>query len=160
MHNLKINMSLSFKNLILILLILLSGTETFGQEITIELAHNIKYGNIDKLEKLTSNELINECLSVGNSKKYNYLAISIKLKSMKSLKYFIEKGANIEGVCADKTPLMYAAKYGQLEMVKYLIEKGADYNATYRGRKAISYAREFNNSEIRKYLKEHQKLNN
>ena len=131
-------MNLSFKNLILILLTLLIGIESFGQELTIEIAHFIKYGNTDKFENFTSSELINECVSVTNGKKYNYLAISIKLKSMKSLKYFIEKGANIEGVCADKTPLMYAAKYGQLEMVKYLIEKGADPNATYRGNKALN----------------------
>ena len=70
---------------------------------------------------------------------------------------FVEKGANIEGVCADKTPLMYAAKSGQLEMVKYLIEKGADPNASYRGNKALNYAKQFNHPEIKKYLKE-QKL--
>ena len=150
-------MNSSIKNLILILLISLIGIASFGQELTIEIAHNIKYGNTDKLEKFTSSELINECVGVASSKKYNYLAISIKLKSMKSLKYFIEKGANIEGVCADKTPLMYAAKYGQLEMVKYLIEKGAYLNASYRGKTALNYAKQFNQPEIKKYLKE-QKL--
>jgi len=147
-------MNSSVKNLILILLISLIAIASFGQELTIEIAHNIKYGNTEKLEKITSAELINECVGVANSKKYNYLAISIKLKSMKSLKYFIEKGANIECVCADKTPLMYAAKYGQLEMVKYLIEKGADLNASYRRNTALNYARQFNHPEIKKYLKE------
>lgn len=147
-------MNLSFKNLSLILLTSLIGIESYGQELTVEIAHAIKYGKTDKFENFTSPELINECVSVANGKKYSYLAISIKLKSMKSLKYFIEKGANIEGVCADKTPLMYAAKYGQLEMVKYLIEKGADLNASYRGNKAINYAKQFNHTEIKNYLKE------
>ena len=125
-----------------------------GQELTVQVANNIKYGKTEKLEKLIAAERINECVGVVDSKKYNYLAISIKLKSMKSLQFFVEKGANIEGVCADKTPLMYAAKYGQLEMVKYLIENGANLTATYKGRTAYYYARHFNHSEIRKYLKE------
>jgi len=149
-------MNSSIKNMILTPLILLIGIASFGQELTLEIAHNIKYGNTEKLEIYTSPELINVCLGTKKSKKYNYLTMSIKLKSMKSLKYFIEKGANIEGVCADKTPLMYAAKYGQLEMVRYLIEKGADLNASYRRNTAYDYARKFNHPEIKKYLKEHE----
>lgn len=125
-------MNSSIKNLILILLVSLIGMTSFGQELTNETAINIKYGRTEKLKKFTSAELINACVGVADSKKYNYLTISIKLKSIKSLKYFIEMGANIERVCADKTPLMYAAKYGQLEMVKYLVEKGADLNASLR----------------------------
>jgi ankyrin repeat protein len=150
-------MNSRIKNLILILLVSLIGITSFGQELTNETALNIKYGKIEKLKKFTSAELINACVGLADSKKYNYLVISIKLKSMKSLKYFIEKGANVERVCADKTPLMYAAKYGQLEMVKYLIEKGADPNASYRGNKTLNYAKQFNHPEIKKYLKE-QKL--
>ncbi|NNC70397.1 MAG: ankyrin repeat domain-containing protein [Flavobacteriaceae bacterium] len=137
-----------------ILLVSLVAGPTLGQELTVQVANNIKYGKTEQLEKLTTAERINECVGVKDSKKYNYLAISIKLKSMKSLRFFIEKGADIENVCADKTPLMYAAKYGQLEMVKYLIENGADLNASYRGKTTYYYARHFHHSEIRKYLKE------
>jgi len=147
-------MNSSIKNLILILLVSLIGIASIGQELTNGTALNIKYGNTEKLEKFTSAELINACVGVADSKKYNYLVISIKLKSMKSLKYFIEKGANIERVCVDKTPLMYAAKYGQLEMVKYLVEKGANLNTSFRGNKALDYARQYNHHEIKKYLKE------
>ena len=147
-------MSSSIKNQILILLVSLIGVTSFGQELTNETALNIKYGKIEKLKKITSAELINACVGVANGKKYNYLVISIKLKSMISLKYFIEKGANIERVCADKTPLMYAAKYGQLEMVKYLVEKGANLNSSFRGNKALDYASQYNHHEIKKYLKE------
>ena len=147
-------MNSSIKNLILILLVPLIGVTSFGQELTNETAINIKYGKTEKLKKFTSAELINTCVGVADSKKYNYLTISIKLKSMKSLKYFIEMGANIESVCADKTPLMYAAKYGQLEMVKYLVEKGADLNASFRGNKALDYARQYSHHEIKKYLSE------
>lgn len=124
-----------------------------GQELTNDIAVSIKYSKIDKLEDLIANTSIDACLGVKGGKKYNYLAMSIKLKSMKSLKFFVERGADIENVCADKTPLMYAAKYGQLEMVKYLVEKGADIEVTYKGNRAINYARRHHHREIAKYLK-------
>lgn len=144
------------KNIILILLISIIGITSYGQELSVKIVHNIKYGNTGILDKLISDGQINECLGVGDSKKYSYLAISIKLKSFESLQYFIERGADIEGVCADKTPLMYAAKYGQLEMVKYLVEKGADLNASYKGKTALNYANQFHHREIKKYLKEQE----
>ncbi|MGB5497712.1 MAG: ankyrin repeat domain-containing protein [Maribacter sp.] len=142
------------KNVILILCIALLGITSYGQELTVITAHNIKFGNTGILDKLISDEQINECLGVADSKKYSYLAISIKLKSIESLRYFIERGADIEGVCADKTPLMYAAKYGQLDMVKYLVEKGANLNTSYEGKTAYHYAGRFNYPKIRRYLKE------
>ena len=109
------------------------------------------------MKDLIAADRINECVGVGDSKKYNYLAISIKLKSMKSLRYFIENGANIEGVCADKTPLMYAAKYGRLEMARYLVQKGADLNATYKGQNALSFARQFGQRDVAKYIIEQKR---
>lgn len=146
-------MSAGYKYLILILLSVLIGLPTHGQELTAVLANDIKYARIDKLEKYASPANINECLGVRNSKKYNFLAISIKLKSLKSLKFFVEKGADIENVCDDKTPLMYAAKYGQLEMFKYLVEQGADLDLSLRGNRALTYARRYNHREIVNYIK-------
>lgn len=134
------------------------GGTAYGQELTNLVATHIKYGHTEKLEALIAPELINECLQVKDAKKYNYLAVSIKLKSMKSLQYFVENGADIENVCDDKTPLMYAAKYGQLAMAKYLVEKGADLHTSIRGYTALDYARKFGHAGIRKYLK--QQVNN
>ena len=145
------------KQLILLPLISLIGFASYGQELTNKIVWNIKYGRTENLKNLITEYRINECLGVADSKKYNYLAISIKLKSMKSLRYFVENGADIEGVCADKTPLMYAAKYGQLEMVEYLVQKGADLSATYKGKTTLSYARQFHHRDIIKYLKERKK---
>ena len=131
----------------------LLGLTCYGQELTSKMAWSIKYGRSENLKHLIIPERIDECVGVGDSKKYNYLAISIKLKSMESLRYFVENGADIEGVCADKTPLMYAAKYGQLEMLQYLVAQGANLNATYKGKTALSYARYFRRREIVKYLR-------
>ncbi len=149
-----------FRHPLLIILISLIGLSCYGQESTNTAVIHIKYGNIDKLQKLITPQLINACVVVEDSKQYNYLALSIKLKSMKSLQFFIENGADIEHVCADKTPLMFAAKYGQLEMVKYLVEKGADINASYKGNKAIDYSRKYNHYNITRYLRKQIKALN
>lgn len=150
-------MNSSIKHMILLALIPLIGITCYGQELTNEIVWSIKYGRTENLKHLITVDHINECVGVADSKKYSYLAISIKLKSMKSLRYFVENGADIEGVCADKTPLMYAAKYGQIEMVEYLVQKGADLRATYKGKTALSFARQFYQREIIKYLKQQQK---
>ncbi|PQJ21742.1 ankyrin repeat domain-containing protein [Tenacibaculum sp. SG-28] len=125
-----------------------------GQELDKETLRNIYEGNTAGLAALTQKEAINKCYSVkGNS--YSILAISIKMKQMKSLQYFTEKGADINKVCMEKTPIMYAVKYGQLEMVKYLTEQGATLNTqTSRGRTALDYAKKYEQSEIEAYLKE------
>jgi len=142
------------KRLVLIVLIFGLATTCYGQELTSKIAASIKYGRTENLEHLVTQGRVNECVGVADSKKYSYLAVSIKLKSMVALRYFIENGADIEGVCADKTPLMYAAKYGQLEMLQYLVAQGADLNATYRGRTALSFARRFGRRDSIKYLRE------
>ncbi len=142
------------KQLVVMAMLSLFGITCYGQELTSEIAWSIKYGRTENLEHLIAAGHIDECVGVADSKKYNYLAISIKLKSMESLRYFVENGADIEGVCADKTPLMYAAKYGQLEMLQYLVARGANLNASYRGKTALSFARQFRQRYIIKYLRE------
>ena len=156
-HSLISIMNSRLKQLLLIALITTIGCTSYGQDLTNKIAWSIKYGHIENLKHLITVDRINECVGVADSKKYNYLAISIKLKSMKSLRYFVENGADIEGVCADKTPLMYAAKYGQIGMVQYLVQKGADLGATYKGKTALGFARQFYQREIIKYLKQQQK---
>lgn len=135
------------------MLLFLVSIPALGQELNDVTARAIKYGHLWRLDKFIHSENLNECVYVGNSKKYNYVALSIKLNSMSSLKYFVKKGADIEGVCANKTPLMYAAQYGHLNMVKYLLDQGAQINRSIHGLTASDYARQFNNHAIRKYLR-------
>lgn len=142
------------KQLLVLVMISLMGITCYGQELTREIAWSIKYGRTENLKPLVEQGRIDECVGVADSKKYNYLAISIKLKSIESLRFFVENGADIEGVCADKTPVMYAAKYGQLEMLQYLVDQGADLKATYKGKTALSYARYFRQRDIVKYLRD------
>ena len=132
----------------IILAILFSGGLVFTQELTKEVAWAIKYGHTEYLDEWIPSSEINACLEVGSKKTYNYLAVSIKLKSLKSIQYFVARGAAIEAVCEWKTPLMFAAKYGQVEIAKYLIEQGADPRKKIKGYSAFDYAKKFKNYEL------------
>ncbi|NND16149.1 MAG: ankyrin repeat domain-containing protein [Eudoraea sp.] len=136
-----------------VLLVCFIGLNTYGQKLTKDVAWAIKYGHTEYLDEWIPDEEINACLDVGSRKTYNYLAISIKLKSLKSLSYFVRRGADIEKVCEVKTPLMFAAKYGQLDMIQYLLEKGGDPGKKIRGYSALYYARKFKHYEIYKWLR-------
>lgn len=119
----------------------------------------IRNGDIDTLSRLISDDTINSCFYQGFEYQ-NYLVVSISLKSIEALKFFVEKGANLEATCAKKTPLMYAVKYGELEMVKYLLDKGANINAINKGNTVLNYAQNYKHPEIEKYLKEFISKNN
>ncbi len=123
-----------------------------NQKISKQTLEAIKSGNTELLNKIIDKTNINDCFEIkGNS--YNYLTISIKMKQLKSLKYFIDNGAKIESKCSNKPPLIYAVKYGQLKMVKYLIEKGANVNTkSSKGKTALDYAIKYKQHKIAKYL--------
>ena len=125
-----------------------------SQNISGEVLSAINKGNSSVLDQNISEETLNTCFDLKESS-YNYLAISIKMNKMESLKYFVEKGADLEHVCTGKTPLMYAVKYGQMEMVKYLIEKGAKISTeTSKGKTALDYARKYKQKEIEEFLED------
>ena len=134
----------------------LFATLANAQESNKEMLYAIKQGDAAQLDTLIDTNNINECLEIGESS-YNYLAISIKLKSLKSVAYFLDKKADIEGECTGKTALMYAAKYGHLDIAKYLIKRGADVKTTYNGRSARDYANRYQHSDISDYLTEVEK---
>ena len=139
---------------ILLLITLLTLHLSFTQELTKEEAWAIKYGHTEYLDEWIPADEINACLEVeGSRKTYSYLAISIKLKSLKSVQYFIARGAEIEGVCEWKTPLMFAAKYGQLDIANYLIEEGADPRKKIKGYSSFDYARKFKQYDLYRQMK-------
>ena len=84
---------------------------------------------------------------------HSLLGIAIKEKANTSFDYLIAKGANVEKACAGKTPLMYAAKYGNLAIAKALIKAGAMPNAeNSKGQKALDYAIKHEQKELQAYL--------
>ncbi|MFC5046252.1 ankyrin repeat domain-containing protein [Aquimarina hainanensis] len=125
---------------------------SIAQDISKELLLAIRNGDTETLNTHVTADELDTCFSLKNSQ-YNYLAISIKTNSLTAIKYFIEKGANIERICTTKTPLMYAVKSGNIAIVKYLISKGANIDAqTPRGATAIDYADKYKQTEIKAYL--------
>ena len=118
-----------------------------------EVLNAIKDENIDKLKRIVLKSSLNNCYETAFDMS-NLIVVSIYENSLKSLIYFVKSGADIEHICANKTPLMYAAKLGKLEMLKYLIEQGANINAvSTKGKTALSYSIEYKRPEIEAYLK-------
>ncbi len=111
----------------------------------------IKSGNVETLEALVNSETLNDCFFM-DEESGNYLVHCITYESLPSLKFFVEKGADLELVCERKTPLMYAVKYGELDMVKYLVEQGASLEASNHGKTPLSYSRNYEHPEIEDYL--------
>jgi ankyrin repeat protein len=78
--------------------------------------------------------------------------------SLESLKFFIDRGANLNyqdnyGISL----LMYAACYGHLDILQFLVEKGADTNLLDKyGLTAIHHAAIHNQLEVIKYF--HDKI--
>jgi ankyrin repeat protein len=81
---------------------------------------------------------------------------------MDTARALIEAGASIEGKSASGlTPLMNAARVGQLEMVRYLLDVGADVQRRFQelrwepSRSALDFAVEGGHEEVAAYLLEH-----
>lgn len=133
---------------------LLVSSMVFSQAINEKLKQSIETDNTEELQKelKTQNYTLNECFQL-KEKPYSLFAIAIKLEREKIFNYLIGKKADINKICEDKSPLMYAVKYGNLKFVKKLVEVGADINlVNEEGRTAIDYAKKYEQKEILEYL--------
>ena len=123
-----------------------------AQEITSEIKMMFKNDDITNFKKVISHEMINKCYSIENSS-YSLLALSIKMDRPKIFNKLIEEKANLHLICDDKSPLMYAAKYGNADFTQKLLEKGVDKNQkSAKGNTALYYANKYSHSEIIKML--------
>ena len=76
-------------------------------------------------------------------------------KNLHDIKYFLQKGANINARCRihNVTPLIAVTIRGYTEIAMYLIEKGADIHLeTHHGNTALDYAIDNLRTEIAVYL--------
>ncbi|MBS1549535.1 MAG: ankyrin repeat domain-containing protein [Bacteroidetes bacterium] len=136
------------KNVKWLYLLMLLGNIMYGQELNKEQVSAFKEDNVVQFQKSFSDNQINQCFMIKEGS-YNPLVISIKLETKNVFKYLLEHGADVNKICDNKTPLMFAAKYGKLEMVKQLLAKGAqkDLKNT-KGYTALDYAKRENFQEI------------
>lgn len=142
------------KKFILITSFLVSSL-VFSQRITDKMKQAFETDNPTALvEELKSQKLnINDCFEL-KEKPYSLFAISIKMDKQKVFSELINQKADLNKICEDKSPLMYAVKYGKLSMVKQLVEAGADVNVrNSEGANAFYYAQKYEQKEIEEYLK-------
>ena len=122
-----------------------------AQKVTSNIRYALKKDNAQALKKELRKDNLNNCFAVDNST-YTLLNLALKLNSKDCFLLLLKEKANVNKVCAGKTPLLYAAKYGRLEMAKLLIKNGADAKITYRGRTALAYAKKYKNTALVTYL--------
>ncbi|MCY0978794.1 ankyrin repeat domain-containing protein [Chryseobacterium wangxinyae] len=123
-----------------------------AQELSTEHKQMLKYDDAGNFTKLVSKENINICYK-NEENSYSLLALSIKLNSKKVFQKLLDDKADLEKVCDGKTPLMFAAKYGNAEFAKKLLENGAKKEAkTEKGYTALDYAKKYEKSDVIKLL--------
>ncbi|WP_262149326.1 ankyrin repeat domain-containing protein [Chryseobacterium foetidum] len=123
-----------------------------AQELSDEHKKMISYDDTEDFAKLVNKENINLCYKTKDAS-YSLLALAIKADRPKMFQKLLDNNADLEKVCDGKTPLMFAAKYGNTEFAKKLIEKGANKSAkTERGYTALDYAKKYEKPQIIKLL--------
>lgn len=123
-----------------------------GQELTDAHKKMLKYDDAASFQSLVNKDNISTCHQIENIS-YSLLALSIKMNSSKIFQKLISEKADLEKVCDGKTPLMFAAKYGNTEFAKKLLENGAKKETkTDKGYNALDYAKKYNKPEIIKLL--------
>lgn len=127
----------------------------FSQKITDKMKSAFETDSpVALVEELKSQKLnINDCFEL-KEKPYSLFAIAIKMDKQKVFSELINQKADLNKICEDKSPLMYAVKYGKISMVKQLVEAGADINVrNSEGANAFYYAQKYQQKEIEEYLK-------
>jgi ankyrin repeat protein len=123
-----------------------------SQELTRDYKYMMTYDDVAKFSALVNKENINTCYQNENTS-YSLLALSIKLNSKRAFQKLINEKADLERVCDGKTPLMFAAKYGNLELAKKLLEHGARKETkTEKGYTALDYAKKYEKADLIKLL--------
>lgn len=126
---------------------------SFSQELSNEMKHMLKFDNTGNFSEIVTKDNINKCYSIKESS-YSLLSLAIKTQSKELFNKLIEEKADLNLICDDKSPLMFAAKYGAVDFTKILLHKGADKNmANKKGYKAYDYAVNYKFPEIAELLK-------
>ena len=100
-----------------------------------------------------ANYKLDDCFAVEGTS-YSLLAISIKMDKTSIFNYLVANKAAINKICKDKSPLMFATKYGKIAMAKALIKAGADAKqVSDENKTALDYAVRYKQPDIEQYLK-------
>lgn len=142
------------KNTIFTIALVLMSYFSFAQTFSEELKSALKTDNaVDLLAEIKAKKLsLNDCFNMEGTS-YSLFAISIRMDKTKIFETLLANKADLNKVCNDKTPLMYAAKYGKLEAAKALVKAGADLKVVNQDKEtALDYAIKYKNKELETYL--------
>lgn len=117
-----------------------------------DIAAAIRDNNLGVVSTAIKQSDINAPFTEGE---HTLLCFAVKIGNESMVKYLIKRGAGINVMSNQKTPLMYAAKYGMVDCAKALIEAGADPEfKNKKGRIAADYARKYQQDEMEALFKE------
>lgn len=142
------------KTLNIFIILLLSVTMANAQNLSNDLKKAFKTDDVVLFKNVIKQDKIDRdsCLLL-EEKQYSLFALSIKTGSVKILQELISTKADVNKICDDKSPLMYAAKYGEIEAAKALIKAGAKVDLkNNEGRTALDYARKYDKKEMITFL--------
>ncbi|MEM8891751.1 MAG: ankyrin repeat domain-containing protein [Bacteroidota bacterium] len=138
----------------IIFFLLLFPLTIFGQSSTDELKSIIQTDDVEAMVKFLEHEKsINDCYEAGGSS-YSILVLSIKYDKGGIFKKCLEMGADLDKICEDKTPLMYAIKYDRRDYFHALIKAGADTKVkSVKGKSLTDYAFKYGQDYFKRQLK-------
>lgn len=140
---------------ILFIILMICPLFSFGQGTLEKVQAIIKSDNEMALkEYLLSGKELDECYTIKESA-YSMLVLSIKHDSPKIFAACLEAGSDVDLICDEKTPLMYAVKYNKSDYLKTLLKKGADKNfKNAKGRTASDYAKKYKRPGLLKVIQD------
>lgn len=123
-----------------------------AQELTGNQLKALQKDDVELVQKEFSETDYSRCYTIQQSP-YSLLAVAIKMESESIFDFLVAHKVDVNQICEEKTPLMYAAKYGKLSFAKKLIDAGADTNLkTVDGETAKDYAKRYQQIEVYKLL--------
>jgi len=138
---------------ILLLLFIATTQGVRGQELDETKLNAFKADDTTIFRKEFRAEDYDKCFTIKESA-YSPLLIAIKMDKPNIFSFLLESNIDLNRICDDKTPLMYAAKYGKTAFAKQLLKKGADKNIiSPEGKTALDYAEKYKNYNISDILR-------
>lgn len=113
----------------------------------------IQYDDVAQLKTHLEKNKIDDCLMISGDN-YSLLILAIKYETMQVFNHLLENKADLDHICADKSPLMYAVKYNRIEMFKTLVKSGADLEvkSKIKKRTVLDYIEKYERHDIAKYI--------
>ena len=142
------------KFLLVVLSSFLCSLALYGQSWSDDIKEAFRTDDAELFAKqLTALDIdVDSCLDFRSSST-NLLTLALRSDAMNIVQHIISVGADLDASCDDKTPLMYAAKYGKLEAAKALIENGVDARLENKKQNALDYAVKYKQSALEEYFK-------